>query len=160
MQEIKRFTLISKEEQAITVRWVSRQTDEILIECFKKQKNFFYELKAKNQHSDLNELSCAAFILAVSKVKNSIAAKSSKSTADDLSKIKSSIKIRIKQMKKQNRSHKYDQLLNKKSILIKLKEASLSYRECSDYFQKYHKLSVSHTLISQVYKDLIAAKIS
>lgn len=153
------YTHVPEKNQQKMLRWLSRQNIEILYEVFKLQKNNFYRLKNQNTNEDVTLLSTAAFILAAEEVMKIILSKSAKSKHNDLSIIKSPLKLRGKQMAKKNKSDKYEKLLNLKEIVFSLREKEgMSYYRISDYLKKWHRFEISHAWIRKFYKDITEVK--
>jgi len=149
------YTGLSKHEVKSAFKWVSRQNEELVIEIFKSTKSYFYKQKNLHPNTDVSILSAAAFLQAVTETKKICSIKRKKEKDLKLHSIKSPIPIRVKHLKRRERSVKYERLLNLKSVILKLIETEgSSYRQVSAYLKRYHHFDVSHTMIGQVYKKL------
>jgi hypothetical protein len=60
----------------------------------------------------------------------------------------------IKQFKKAKTKVKREKLINLWSVIRKLKNEGCSFRDVSKFLRSKHRFQVSHTYISQVWKEL------
>jgi hypothetical protein len=161
MINISIYTKISESDRKRLCRWFCQQNLEVTFEVFKTQKKHFFRLKEQHrpEQEDLNILSAAAFFLSVKEVYETIHGQNRKNHNFDLSQVSSATKLRAKQIKTKKRGDKYEKLLNLKNVVMSLiDDQGLSYRQASQYLSKYHRFSVSHTLIGEFYKNLKGEK--
>jgi hypothetical protein len=138
------------------IKWSAHQNEEILLELFKFQKKTFFKLKFTAPDVDLIVLSAAAYVIAVVDIHEQYLDHSSKNRTGDLTKTRSSSRLRAKALKKKKSSPKFEKLLLKKNLLLQLIETEgLSYRETSKYLMRYHNIDISHTLVGKAYNILI-----
>lgn len=156
MKTISDITKLSEKDQQLGCRWVSKNIGKVLPEVMKIQKKNFYTFKSQFHDVDLSILSAAAFLVAAHECRSLSQGEDKKAQHGDLSKVKSSTKLRAMQLKKSSSSRKYEQLLNLKSLILRLIDVEgLSYRETSSYLYKFHKgLSISHSLIGTFYNNM------
>ncbi|WP_457744884.1 hypothetical protein [Sulfurimonas sp.] len=146
-----KYTQIDEQKKGKMVRWLSRQNNEIMYEVFKEQKQQFYRLKNLYQNEDLTLLSTASFIRAIHDIYSKISKKSQKAEEGNLRKIRSSTKLKAKQIKKQTQHPKLDKLFLLQDIIKTFRQEGISYYKISDYLKSQHKFTVSHTTIRNFY---------
>lgn len=155
MQEIIKITRVSEKEFQTACRWACRQHFEVMLEIFKLQKNYFFQLKSKHSDLDLSLLGAASFVKAVVEIYNLAKNVHKKNRTDDIKNVKNPTKIRSKMMQNYKQRDKFDKLLNIQNVILELREKEkLSFRKISQYLLKFHRLEVSHTLVSNFYKFL------
>jgi len=155
-EKLRHYTKLSPDKRAKIFRWVARQNVEIIYTIFQKQKDYYFQLTGSKE-PDKFLLYQSAFYLAMHEIYMIIKNKNSKRKSGSLADVVDPTSLQAQRIKKQSNAHKYDRLLDLRSKVLNLKKIDgLSFREMSTYFKTYHRLEVSHTLIRQVYLDLIA----
>jgi len=147
-------TKLSSDKRSKLLRWLARQNESIIHLAFQKQKEHYFTLSGV-QENDKSILYMSSLYLATAELYNTLQGKQNKNKAINLSTVSDKSSLQAKQFKKKRVSIKYEQLLNIQSkLLFLIDKEGLSYREMSKFFETYHRLKVSHTLIRQVYLDL------
>ncbi len=155
-EKLRYYTKLSPDKRAKIFRWVARQNVEIIYTVFQKQRDHYFQL-TRSKESDKFLLYQSAFYLAMHEIYVSIKNQNIKKKSGNLADVSDPTSLQAKRIKKQSYRRKYERLLDLQSKVLNLKrEEELSFREMSRYFKIYHRLEVSHTLIRQVYLDLIA----
>lgn len=155
MREIIKITRVSEKEFQTACRWACRQNFDVLYEIFKLQKNYFFQFKSKHSDLDLVLLSMAAYVKAAVEIYSLAKYVHKKNRTDDIKNVKNPTKIRSKMIQNYQKRDKFGKLLNVQSVILELREKEkLSFRKISQYLLKFHRLEVSHTLVSNFYKFL------
>lgn len=133
-----------EEQKAILRAFVSMPL-ESKMKAMELNRNIFYPLKQENRDIPLPILSYVAMILAIEKYR-------AQTTGLD----KNVIDVRAKSFRKQP---KRDKLIGKWALIRSLKnDKNLSFRQISNYLKKYHKLSVAHSTIYDLWRELEVEK--
>jgi hypothetical protein len=129
-----------EEQKAILRAFVSMPL-ESKMKAMELNRNIFYPLKQENRDIPLPILSYVAMILAIEKYR-------AQTTGLD----KNVIDVRAKSFRKQP---KRDKLLGKWALIRSLKnDKNLSFRQISNYLKRFHKLSVVHSTIYDLWREL------
>lgn len=127
------------------------QTDEVKLDIFSEKRNQYFKIKNLNPSTELSVLEVKSFYLAINYFYNLKQKATSKNKSMSTSELKKYNEYTIKASKKQNRiALKEEFLLDKSSIVNNLLFEKSSYREISNYFNKYHNKSISHTYIKKI----------
>ena len=133
------------EEQKAILRSFTKLPLESRVKTMEESRAIFYLLKEKNKDVELQLLSYASLVLAIVKYEDA---------TDDIQ--KHTVAMRSKSYRKQP---KRDKLLSKWALIKSLKnDENLSFRQIATYLQKYHKLSVVHSTIHDMWRELEVAK--
>lgn len=142
---VMRLLKITDEEQKAILRSFVKMPLESRVKVMEESRAIFYPLKEENKDMALQVLSYASLILAIVKYKD---------TTDALK--RHTVAIRSKSYRKQP---KRDKLLGKWALIKSLKnDENLSFRQIAAYLQKYHKLSVVHSTIHDMWCELEMSK--
>lgn len=129
------------EEQKAILRAFASIPLEAKVMIMEFNRDVFYPLRQENRDIPLPILSYAALILAIEKYR-------AQTTGLD----KNVIDVRAKSFRKQP---KRDKLIGKWALIRSLKnDKNLSFRQISIYLKKYHKLSVAHSTIYDLWREL------
>lgn len=135
----------SDEEQKSILKDFTKMPLEARVKVFEESRIIFYRLKEENKDVTLHLLSYVSLVLAIVRYQN---------TTDDIK--KNTIALRSKNFRIQPKREK---LLGKWAIIKSLKnDENLSFRQIAHYLQKYHKLSVVHSTIHDMWRELEIAK--
>lgn len=152
-KKITSYTKLSYEARTKSLRWLSRQNEALIHFAFQKQKEHFFALSRKDEN-DKSILYLAALYLAADELYNAQKRLNSKSKSLNLYDVKDTTSVQAKAFKKSHISRKYDKLLNiQNKIIMLIENEKFSFREVSEFIEKYHRFSVSHTLIHKFYTD-------
>jgi hypothetical protein len=133
------------EEQKSILRAFASIPLESKVIIMELNRDVFYPLKQENKDVPLPILSYVAMILAIEQYRDQT------SGLD-----KNVIDVRAKSFRKQP---KRDKLLGKWALVKLLKnDENLSFRQISNYLQKYHKLNVVHSTIYDLWNELEVTK--
>lgn len=133
------------EEQKICLRGFVKMPLESKMKVMELNRDVFYPLKQENKDIPLPILSYVAMILAIEKYRDQT------SGLD-----KNMIDVRAKSFRKQP---KRDKLIGKWALIRSLKnDKNLSFRQISNYLKKYHKLSVVHSTIYDLWCEFEVTK--
>lgn len=133
------------EEQKAILRNFVKMPLEARVKVMEESRNIFYPLREENKDTALQLLSYASLILAIVKYQD---------VTDDVK--RHTVAIRLKSYRKQP---KRDKLLVKWALIKSLKnDENLSFRQIAAYLQKYHKLSVVHSTIHDMWCELEMSK--
>lgn len=129
------------EEQKSILRGFLKMPLEARVKVMEESRNIFYPLREENKDTALQLLSYVSLILAIAQYQN---------TTDDVK--RHTAAIRSKSFRKQP---KRDKLLGKWALIKSLKnDENLSFRQIANYLHKYHKLSVVHSTIHDMWCEL------
>jgi len=145
-------TKLSQEAIKELDRWYSRQN--ILIKCdiFNEQRNQYF--KYSKQLENKNLISVIAFYMAIKNFNDQMTLHSIKNKSMSLKNSEKTSDFAIKQFKKAKTKVKREKLINLWSVIRKLKNEGCSFRDVSKFLRSKHRFQVSHTYISQVWKEL------
>lgn len=142
---VTRLLKITEEEQKAILRSFVKMSLESRVKVMEESRAIFYRLREENKDVSIHILSYTSFILAIIKYQD---------TTDVLK--RHIVAIRSKSYRKQP---KRDKLLGKWALIKSLKnDESLSFRQIAAYLQKYHKLSVVHSTIHDMWCELEVIK--
>lgn len=142
---VTRLVKKTDEEQKAILRSFIKMPLESRVKTMEESRAIFYLLKEKNKDIALQLLSYGSLILAIAKQQDA---------TDDVK--KHTVAIRSKSYRKQP---KRDKLLSKWALIKSLKnDENLSFRQIATYLQKYHKLSVVHSTIHDMWHELEVIK--
>ena len=129
------------EQQKQLLRHFTKMPEESKINVMGINRNTFHHLRQTNQDVDLSTLSYVSLIISIDKYQTK---------SSDLD--KNVIEIRSKVFPKYPKKNK---LLNKWALVKELKDdKGLSFRQISEYLRKYQKLSIAHSTIYELWKDI------
>jgi len=138
---IESLTKLHTDRQNQKLRLFARVDFETKIEIFRLQKNIFHKLKDTHSNVDNAVLTLSSLILAIDEITENM----------DGTKL-NTIKLRVKNTKSKAKRQK---LISYWSIVKTLKyQESMSFRQISEYFAKYHKLEVSYSTIYGLWNEL------
>jgi len=138
---IESLTKLNTDSQNQKLRLFARVDFETKIEIFRLQKDIFHKLKDTHSNVDNAVLTLSSLILAIDEITENM----------DGTKL-NTIKLRVKNTKSKAKRQK---LISYWSIVKTLKyQESMSFRQISEYFAKYHKLEVSYSTIYQLWNEL------
>ncbi len=133
------------EEQKAILRSFVKMPLEARLKAMEESRNIFYPLREENKDVALQLLSYASLVLAIVKYEDA---------TDNMQKY--TVAMRSKSYRKQPKREK---LLGKWAIIKSLKnDEGLSFRQIATYLQKYHKLSVVHSTIYDMWCELEITK--
>lgn len=142
---VTRLLKITEEEQKAILRSFVKIPLEARVKVMEESRIIFYPLRDENRDTALQLLSYASLILAIVKYQD---------VTDDVK--RHTVAMRSKSYRKQP---KRDKLLGKWALIKSLKnDESLSFRQIAAYLQKYHKLSVVHSTIYDMWCELEITK--
>ena len=128
-------------EQKQLLRHFTKMPPESKMKVMGIKREIFHPLRQNNQGIDLSILSYVSLILSIEKYQVG---------SSDLD--KNVIEIRSNSFPKHPKKNK---LLNKWALVKELKEEKdLSFRQISEYLKKYHKLSIAHSTIYELWQEL------
>lgn len=140
-KDVEKTTKMPIEQQNQLLRIFARVyiADKLMI--IKQQKKIFFHLKnTYNYNVDNTILTYSAFILSINQYLN-----------DN----KNNIKISIFKAAKFRKSFKRDKIIEKWAVVKSLKNhEKLSFRQISQYLQKYHRLDISYSLIYRLWIEI------
>ena len=141
-------------QQAIQVldKWYSRQNILIKLDIFTEQRNQFF--KYSKQLENKNLVSVIAFYMAIKHYHEQITLHMNKNKSMSLTSLEKTSDFAIKQFKKAKTKVKREKLINLCSVIRKLKNEGCSFRDVSKILRSKYRFQVSHTYISQVWKEL------
>jgi hypothetical protein len=138
---VTRLLKITEEEQKAILRSFVKMPLEARVKVMEESRIIFYPLRDENRDTALQLLSYASLILAIVKYQD---------VTDDVK--RHTVAMRSKSYRKQP---KRDKLLGKWALIKSLKnDENLSFRQIAAYLHKYHKLSVVHSTIHDLWHEL------
>ncbi len=133
------------EEQKAILRSFVKMPLEARVKVMEESRAIFYPLKEEHKDMALHVLSYASLVLAIAKYQDS---------TDDIK--KHIVSLRSRNVRTQPKREK---LLGKWAIIKSLKnDENLSFRQIATYLYKYHKLSVVHSTIYDMWCELEVTK--
>ncbi|WP_321313640.1 hypothetical protein [Halarcobacter sp.] len=153
MKDLELKLKLNDDSQKKMINWFSRQSEEIKLKIFEEKRNYFFKLK-----QDVNEkneiLDYMSFILAVKDIHDKLDYLNKKNKSKSLNEIAHITALELKSLKKAPRKEKYDAIVDRFSIIQKLREKSFSWRDISLIFKTKYRQNVSHQYIKNVYEEL------
>lgn len=145
-------TKLSNEAIKDLERWYSRQN--ILVKCdiSHEQRNQYF--KYSKQLKNKNLVSVIAFYMAIKHFSDHMTLHLNKNKSMSLKNLEKSSDFAIKQFRKSKAKIKREKLISLWSVIVKLKNEDFSFRDISKFLRSKHRFQVSHTYISQVWKEL------
>lgn len=133
-------------------RWFARQNTSVKIDIFNEQRNQFFKYKKLVEHQEIVPL--IAFYMAVKHYYDLDFKHNAKNKSMNIKEFEKSSDFSVKQYKSVRLKVKREKLLNLWSVIKSLKSEGFSMRKISNFLQSKHRLKVSHTYISQLWKEL------
>ena len=134
-------SIYTEEQQNALLRFFARISIEKKLEVMEDSRKKFYKLKEKNKESTLRELSYISLLKSIKSLQNN--------SSDIELKL---IKMRCRNVKI---AKKREKVIAKWSLIKTLKkEQGLSFRQISQYLEKFHKLKVAHSLIFELWQKI------
>lgn len=156
--KLDRFTKVSIKRRRKVLKWLTNQTEEVVLLAFEGQKKQLFSLSKVNEDNK-SVLYLAALYLAAEHLYSLYHAQKNKNRTIDIHAVKGATSIKAKKFKRSIQSEKYDRLLNMKNKILVLKdEENLSFRQISKFLKKYHRLEVSHSYIATFYHKIKGKK--
>ncbi|WP_320035763.1 hypothetical protein [Halarcobacter sp.] len=153
MKDLELKLKLTNESQKKMINWFSRQNEEIKLKIFEEKRNHFFKLK-----QDINEkneiVDYMSFILAVKVIHEKLDYLNKKNKSKSLNEITHITNLELKSFKKVSKKEKYDAIVDRFSIIDKLREESYSWRDISLIFKTKYRQDVSHQYIKNVYEEL------
>ena len=148
------YTGLTIKKRKKVLKWISNQSEEIILMAFEKQKEYFFQL-SKQDEPNKSVLYLSALYMAVDHLYCTYYSQNSKRREMDLHSLQGATRLQAKKLKRTAQSMKYDKLLNLKNKILVLKnEENLSFRQISQFLLTYHKLEVSHSYIATFYHTI------
>lgn len=145
-------TRLSQQAVRLLDRWYSRQNILIKMEICTEQRNQFFKYSKQFENKSL--VSLIAFYMAIRLYHEQMILCVNKNKSMNLKGMDKTSELAIKQFKKAKVKVKREKLINLWSIIQKLKTEGFSFREISNFLKSKHRFNVSHTYISNVWKEL------
>lgn len=141
-------------QQAIQAldRWYSRQNFLVKLDIFKEQKNQFFKHAKLVENQETVPL--IAFYMAIKHYYDLEMQHKRKNQSMNLKDLEKSSDFSIKQFRKTKVKAKREKLLNLWSVIIELKNQGFSFREISKFLRSRHRFEVSHTYITNIWKEV------
>lgn len=153
-QQLDQYTKLSSSQRRKSLKWLSRQSEELLLVSFERQRDEYFKL-SKIDEDNKSLLYLSAFYISVYGLYSTLNGKQGKNRAMNIGEVKDVTSLQAKQFKRHLDSEKWDKLLNLKSKILKLKDdEGLSFRELSEFLLRYHRLEVSHTYVANFYRKI------
>jgi len=150
--KIEKLTILSHLKRKSLINWFGRQNCLIQNDIFQEQKNQFFKLKQNNEASDI--LALSSFFLAIETYYNMEQLLKKKNKSSDLKNIKKLSDFSLKQTQKVTDKPIRDALLNHWSIVQNMKNVGSSYRQIEVHLLNVYNISVSHTYILNLWKEI------
>ena len=144
----------TNEKQKKLLSWFSKQNDELKMKVLKEKKNQFFLYKQSNKELKYEELDYIALIAAINIIYEKLDYINKKNKSKSLDEISEISTLELASLKKSKSSHKYDAILNKISIVSRLRETGFSWRNISKYLKIKYRLVVSHAYLRKVYEEV------
>ena len=150
-------TKLSEKQQRSLLLFFARFPLLIRLEFFEKHKIVFHKLKQVHLDTSPSLLSYCALIIVVASAKNNQnmlqSANFQNLTLDEI--LQSSLQqIQIFKHSKARKKQQYEQVIKYWSLVKTLKSQNMSFRDISEYLQKYHRVDISYSTIYKIYKKL------
>lgn len=152
--KLNTYTKLSPLKRSQSLKWITKQNEELILYAFEKQKDYLFKLSKKDE-TNKSILYLSAFYLAVDELYDLHHGKKGKNKVMNINEIGDITMMQAKHFKREHPSFKYEKLLNLKGkILTLIENQEFSYRQVSKFLKKYHRFEVSHTLIAKFYNDM------
>lgn len=154
---ILQITKMSEKQQRHVLLIFAKLPMTIRVDLFEKHKVVFYKLKQSHIGISLSILSyCALVIVATLYKSNQTMLQSSNFLNMSLDQILnlSLEQIQIFKHSKARKKQQYEQVIKYWSLVKTLKSQNMSFRDISEYLQKYHRVHISYSTIYKIYKKL------
>ncbi|WP_193315833.1 hypothetical protein [Poseidonibacter ostreae] len=149
---------ISISKQDSLVNWFKKQNILIKLEIFKEKKNQFYKLKSIDADIDKELLDYISLLKAIEKLNRQEEYLKKKNKNMTIENIKSISNIEIIKLRKARKRKKYEQVLNRWSIVTRLRTESVSWRGIEEYFLTKYKIKISHQWLRHMYININEGK--
>jgi len=154
---IEKITKMSEKQQRQVLLFFAKLPISIRVELFEKHKIVFYKLKQVHLNTSPSLLSYCALIVVASSCKNNQKMLQSVNfqnlTLDEILQL-SLQQIQIFKHSKARKKQQYAQVIKYWSLVKTLKSQNMSFRDISEYLQKYHRVNISYSTIYKIYKKL------
>ena len=166
-QKVEQITKCSQEDQALLLRWLSRQYISQKLNIEKDRKKIFHTLREKYSLKNNDLLSYSALVLSM-RVQYSFEKKlSSKNFAglsiDEIQNI-SMIRInRLQDTQHTNSSPKRNKLIHYWAVVKMCRSSNIkpmSFSNIAKHLKKFYNFEVGHNLISQLWRELELSQIN
>jgi hypothetical protein len=155
---IDRLLKQSQEQQKSILRYFSRCPPTICVEILQKKHTTFHALRQKHNDLDKGTLEYCALILSIkSHHDDELSLKDKSFTGMDIEEIRNISRKKANQFMRtiKKADPKREKLLGYWAVVRTLKlEQNFSFRQIGLYLMKYHKLSVAHSTIYQLWNEL------
>jgi len=148
--EVEVNSKISFSLQKKLINWFKKQNILITIEIFKIKRNEFFKLKDCIQDKEL--LDYIALIKGIEHFYNKEQYLSKKNKSLCLHQIERISNIEISKLKKKRKTPKHDKVLDRWSVVLKLRSENMSWRDIAKYFGTKYRISCTHVLLQNMYK--------
>ena len=145
-------TKLSKQAIKNLDKWYSNQNIAVKCDIFHEQRNQYF--KFSKQCENKNLVSVISFYLAIKHFYDHMTLHLNKNKSMNLESLGKYSNFSIKQFKKSKAKIKREKLITLWSVVVKLKNEDFSFREISNFLKSKHRFQVSHTYISQIWKEL------
>lgn len=154
---ILHITKMSEKQQRQVLLFFAKLPMPIRVELFEKHKIVFYKLKQIHLDISLPLLSYCALLIVVFSAKSNQkmlqSANFQNLTLDEILQL-SLQQIQIFKHSKERKKQQYEQVIKYWSLVKTLKSQNMSFRDISEYLQKYHRVNISYSTIYKIYKKL------
>lgn len=150
---MENIALITKEKEKKLIYWFAKQNQEIKKKVFEEKKSHFFKLK--NNSLEKNEiLDYISFILSINEIYEKLQYSKKKNKSNSLNEIQNISELELKSMRKDLRKEKYDAVVDRITIIEKLRSLDYSWRKISSILKTKYRQDISHTYIIKVFKGL------
>lgn len=154
-RELDKYVKLSQEQRQKKRKWLSRQSEELELEAFVRQKKHYFKLSKHKNDKNVHVLYFAAYTLAASEIYEQMHPRKCKNKAGDLSSVLDTTELKSKNIKRNIPRKTWDGMLNRKYTIMKLHYLGISTRDISKEIEDLkNNFSASHTSVSQFIREI------
>ncbi len=154
-RKLDKYVKLSKEERKKRRKWLTRQSEELELEAFLRQKKHYFKLSKHKNDKNVHVLYFAAYTLAASEIYEQMNSEKGKNKSNELNDIIDNTELKAKNIKKVVPRMTWDGMLNRKYTIMKLHYLGVSTRKISEEIEDLkNNFSASHMSISSFIKQM------
>lgn len=143
----------SNDGQKRLINWFAKQNNEIKLKIFEEKRKQFFKLKQEID-KNVEVIDYLSFISSIKVIHEKLNYKNKKNKSKSLNELVDISTLELASLKKSQKKEKYEAIVNRYSIIEKLRNENISWRNISQIFKVKYRLNLSHQYIKCVYEEL------
>lgn len=144
---------LTNETQKRLINWFAKQNKEMKLKIFDLKRNQFFKLK-QELNENIEVVDYMSLILAIKDIHDKLEYQNKKNKNKTLSEITDITNLQLLSLEKESIKEKYEAIVNRYSVIEKLREKNLSWRKISNVFKSRYRVDISHTYLKNVYEKI------